>query len=100
MLPGRGPRLADCVPRFHPRMIGLTGPGAQIRPVVRAYRVARVKVPQQSDGPDACLIGHGSLTYLMGPDGQFLTFFRHDGGAEIMSKPIRNYLSSSKYRRN
>ena len=103
--PGRDTvaRLADYVPRFHPRLIGLTGVEAQIRPVIKAYRVARMKVPQQPDGPggpDAYLVGHGSLTYLMGPDGNFLTFFRHDGGAEFMTKTIRKYLSSEKYRGN
>lgn len=90
-------RLADYVPRFHPRLIGLTGSGARIRPVLKAYRVARMKVPQP-DGPDAYLVVHGPLTYLMGPDGQFLTFFRHDGGAKFMSRTIRKYLSSEKYR--
>ena len=99
--PGRDTvaRLADYVPRFHPRLIGLTGAEAQIRPVIKAYRVARMKVPQQSDGPsgpDAYLVGHGSLTYLMGPDGKFLTFFRHDGGAEFMARTIRKYMSSEK----
>lgn len=103
--PGRDTvaRLADYIPRFHPRLIGLTGTEAQIRPVIKAYRVARMKVRQQSDGPsgpDAYLVGHGSLTYLMGPDGQFLTFFRHDGGAEFMARTIRKYMSSEKNREN
>ncbi len=92
--PGRdtAARLAEFVPRFHPRLIGLTGSEAQIASIAKAYRVTRFKVPRPDEGADGYLVGHGPLTYLMGPDGQFVTFFRHDGSAEAMAKTLRKYL--------
>lgn len=95
--PGRDTvaRLASYIPRFHPSLIGLTGSEAQIAKIAKAYRAARFKVPRPDEGADAYLVGHGSLTYLMGPEGQFVTFFRHDGGAEAMAKALRKYLDGA-----
>lgn len=95
--PGRdtAARLAEFVPRIHPRLIGLTGSEARIASIAKAYRVTRFKVPRPDEGADGYLVGHGPLTYLMGPDGQFVTFFRHDGSAEAMAKALRKYLDGA-----
>ncbi len=95
--PGRdtAARLAEFVPRVHPRLIGLTGSEARIASIAKAYRVTRFKVPRPEEGADGYLVGHGPLTYLMGPDGQFVTFFHHDGSAEAMAKALRKYLDGA-----
>ena len=93
--PGRDTpdRLRDYVAHFHPRLIGLGGSEAQVRAAARAYKVHRRKVVlADADGPDDYLVDHSSITYLMGPDGAFVTLFPHDTDAAFMAKAIRKYL--------
>lgn len=92
-------RLADFVAAIHPRLIGLSGGPDRIRAVLKAYRIQRYKVPQaENAAPGDYLVFHTPTTFLMAPDGTFLTFFRHDGGTDAMVKALRGYLSSEKYR--
>ncbi len=89
-------RLAGFVASFHPRLIGLTGSRSQIRAALKAYRVQRYKVREAEDAaPDNYLVLHTPTTFLMGPNGKFLSFFRHDGGAEVMAKALRKYLDGA-----
>jgi len=87
--------LADYVGHFHPRLVGLTGSDAQIRAVLKAYRVHRMKVPDADGRAEDYLVSHGSLTYLMGPDGGFLTLFPHGTPAERMAAALQNYLAGA-----
>ena len=85
--------LADYVGHFHPRMVGLTGTEAEIRQVAKAYRVHRSKVVFDKDAPtDDYLVNHSSITFLMGPDGGFLSLFPHDTKAEVMTRALEGYL--------
>lgn len=59
--------LAAYVRQFHPRLVGLTGSAQDIRRVADAYVVQYQKQPGSS--PDAYLMGHSNIAYLMGPDG-------------------------------
>lgn len=82
--------LADYVPSFHPRLVGLTGDEAQVRAAARAYRVYyRLHEPDE-DG--AYLVDHTSYTYLMGPDGAYLAHFVYGQGPEKMAEIIRRHL--------
>jgi protein SCO1 len=81
--------LAD----FDPRLLGLTGSEAQVRAAARAYRVHR-RLVRPRDGGEP-LVDHGSLTYLMGPDGGFLTLFPHGTTAERMAEVARTYLAGA-----
>ena len=71
--------LREYVEHFHPSLVGLTGSEAQIRAAAKSYRVHRSKLVSK-DATDAndYLVNHTSLTYLMGPDGNFVTLFPHD----------------------
>jgi protein SCO1/2 len=86
--------LADFVPAFHPRLLGLTGSEAEIRAVAKAYRVHRRKVIPDPARPDDYLIDHGSFTYLMGPDGAFVTLFPYGTEAERIAAVVRGRLGS------
>jgi protein SCO1/2 len=86
--------LADFVPAFHPRLLGLTGSEAEIRAVAKAYRVHRRKVILDPKRPDDYLVDHGSLTYLMGPDGAFVTLFPYGTEAERIAAVVRGRLGS------
>ena len=65
--------LADYLPSFHPRLIGLSGDAASIRQAARAYKVYYAKVPT-ADGSDYT-VDHSGYIYLMDRAGQYLGFF-------------------------
>ena len=62
------PVLARFVAQFHPRLIGLTGTPAQIADVAGHYLVRYAR--QDGSRPDAYLVSHTQLAYLMAPDGK------------------------------
>jgi protein SCO1/2 len=92
--PGRDtpPVLARFVPQFHPRLIGLTGDERSIAAVAKAYRVHRRKVLADPAGPEHYLIDHSSFTYLVGPDGHFVTLFPYGTAPAAMAVRIVDYL--------
>ena len=85
-------RLGDYVSHFHPRLIGLTGSEAQVGAAARAYRVHRSKLVLADAAPEDYLVNHSPITFLMGPDGAFVTLFPHDTDAEVMARAIAKYL--------
>jgi len=85
--------MAAYVANFHPRLIGLSGSEAEIAAAAKAYKVHRRKLAQAHHGQGQYTIDHGSLTYLMGPDGRFLTLLPHNSGAGRMADVLRKYLS-------
>lgn len=93
--PGRDrpEHLKDYVSAFHPRMIGLSGTEAQVKQVAKAYRVHRTKVLEKDKPVDEYLVNHSSITYLMGPDGNFLTMFPHGTDPAFMVKAMEKYLT-------
>jgi protein SCO1 len=60
--------LAAFAAQFHPRLLALTGTAAQIRAVADAYVMQYSR--QEGSRPDAYLIAHRQLAYLMGPNGE------------------------------
>lgn len=82
--------MAGYVQHFHPRLVGLTGTKAQIDQVTEAYRIYYAK---QGEGEDY-LVDHSTYTYLMGPDGEYLTHFSHGVTADEMAERIRQTLTS------
>lgn len=82
--------LKSYVAAFHPRLVGLTGSEAQVRAAARAYKVHRRKLRDPDGG--AYLVDHSSITYLMGPDGAFVTLFPHNAKAAFMARAIRRYV--------
>ena len=89
------PELKQYLENFQPAILGLTGSEAQVRAVARAYKVHRRKV-NLSEPEDAndYLVDHSSITYLMGPDGGFVTLFPHGTEPEFMADAIRRYLEA------
>lgn len=60
--------LANFAPQFHPRLLALTGTAQQVRTAADAYLVRYSR--QEGSRPDAYLVAHTQLAYLMGPQGQ------------------------------
>lgn len=84
--------LADYVAALHPKLIGLTGDAKALTTVMRSFRIHRRKVPDASLPEGNYWIDHSSLTFLMGPDGRFVTLFPHDTDAGVMSERIASHL--------
>ena len=78
-------RLAEFVPRIHPRLVGLTGDRADIARVQQAWRIDANQVA-------AGLFDHAPVAYLMGPESEVLTLFPPILPPERLAAIIRGYL--------
>ena len=89
-------RLADYVPLFHPRLIGLTGSVEEIRRVALAFKVYYAKYP-----PDTADYGvdHSSFVYLIDGTGKYIGFFPPGTTAERMIEMITPHLRVNEYGR-
>ncbi|MBM3560937.1 MAG: SCO family protein [Alphaproteobacteria bacterium] len=84
--------LAEYVPLFGERIVGLTGARAQIDAAMKAYRVyaARTESPAHTD----YLMDHSSYVYLMGSDGKFVAMFRYRTDPAEIATTIRRHMAS------
>lgn len=85
------PVMRDYVGQFHPRLVGLTGSEAEIADAARAWRVYARKA-EPKDG--SYLVDHSTFTYLMGPDGRYVTHFGHATTPDEMAEKIREAIST------
>lgn len=85
-------RLKEYVANFHPAIVGLTGTPEQIRQVAKEFRVYFAKVPDKAGDPNAYLMDHSSILYLMGPDGAFKAHFSHDTAGDAMAAKLKPLL--------
>ncbi|MDO6590485.1 SCO family protein [Loktanella sp. D2R18] len=75
--------VRDYADNFHPKMIGLTGTGAQVAVVSQAYRTFY----QKEDGdPEYYLIAHSTSTYLALPESGVAAIFGRDDSAEHVAQ--------------
>ena len=81
--------LANYVPFFHPRLIGLTGDASSIRQAARAYKVYYAKVPTSEND---YTVDHSGYIYLMDRAGQYLGFFPPGTPPDRMADVIRPLL--------
>ena len=68
--------LAAYVPQFHPRLMGLTGSVDQVKTAADAFLVQYNNQP--GSAPDAYLVAHTNIAYLMGPQGEPLAIIPVD----------------------
>jgi cytochrome oxidase Cu insertion factor (SCO1/SenC/PrrC family) len=82
--------LADYMPLFHPRLIGLTGSAEQIRRAALAYKVYYAKYPPNSPN---YVVDHSSFIYLVDKAGKYIGFFPPGTTADRMIEVITLNLS-------
>jgi cytochrome oxidase Cu insertion factor (SCO1/SenC/PrrC family) len=87
--------LAEYVPMFHPRLIGLSGDANSIRQTARAYRVYYAKVPR-TDGSNYT-VDHSGFIYLMDRVGQYLGFFPPGTPPDRMAEVIRSLIGQAQH---
>jgi protein SCO1/2 len=79
--------LAQYMPNFHPRYLGLTGSPQEIENVAKAYRVYYGR--GQGGGEKDYLMDHSSVIYLMDKGGTFLKHFSYGTDAKALAEGIR-----------
>jgi protein SCO1/2 len=84
-------QLANYVPQFDKRLVGLTGSPQQIADVAREFKVYYAK----ADDTPAYAMNHSSFVYLMNPEGRFLTVFPSDMDGDKMASEILTYMKPS-----
>jgi cytochrome oxidase Cu insertion factor (SCO1/SenC/PrrC family) len=79
------------VEHFHPRLVGLTGSLDQVNAVAKTYKAYFTKSGDGYDDDDYS-VDHSSITYLMAPDGKFVTHFSHGVEVEFMAQKLAEIL--------
>jgi cytochrome oxidase Cu insertion factor (SCO1/SenC/PrrC family) len=84
--------LAEYVPLFHPRMIGLTGAPQAIRRAAAAYKVFYARAPAAR--PSDYGLDHTAFIYLVDPTGRYVGFLPPATPADRLEHILRQHLSS------
>jgi protein SCO1/2 len=84
--------LANYLENFDIRIIGLTGTGAQISAVAKAYRV--YYSPGQNEESGADLISYSTVLYLMKPTGELAALFPQHIGSDKLAAALRACVSA------
>ena len=79
--------LAEYVPLFHSRLIGLTGTADEIRAAARAYKVYYARVA--TSGGSDYTVDHSAFIYLLDREGRYLGFFPPGTPPERIAEAIR-----------
>jgi protein SCO1/2 len=79
---------------FHPSFDWLTGTPEQVNAVAKAYRVywSKVDVTTDEDDDDEYSVDHTIVTYLMGPDGDFVDLFTSGVDSKQIIEKITNHV--------
>jgi cytochrome oxidase Cu insertion factor (SCO1/SenC/PrrC family) len=85
--------LADYVPLFYPRLIGLSGDGRSIQQAAGGYKVYYAKVAMRNS---EYTIDHSGFIYLMDRAGQYLGFFPPGTPPDRMAAAIRPLLEEAR----
>lgn len=83
--------LAQYMPLFHPRLLGLTDSVDAVQKTADAYRVYYKRVVTGTK-PDDYTVDHSAFIYLIGRDGKYLGFFPPGTDAAKMVEMIRPHL--------
>ncbi|MDI6747833.1 MAG: SCO family protein [Rhodocyclaceae bacterium] len=83
-------RLIEYTTFFHPSIIGLTGPVAQLTEIAGRYGAAFIRQDNVSAG--GYIVDHTALTYLIDRDGRLVASLPHALPAEQLATEMRKYL--------
>lgn len=86
--------VTEYVNAFHPRIVGLTGTPDQIRQAAATYRAFYDKQDEGDAGEKGndYFMDHSAFTYLMAPDGTYLTIFGYGTAPEDIAAEVNRRL--------
>ncbi|BDW91134.1 SCO family protein [Thalassospira tepidiphila] len=89
--------VAEYVPYFHDRMVGLTGTVEQTTAAAKAFRVYYAKaIPEgELEDTDTYLMDHSSFVYLMDREGKFVRHFNYGTSPEDMAKGVTEAVKNN-----
>jgi protein SCO1/2 len=82
--------LKDYTDLFHPRLIGLGGPSAQVDAVLKEYKVFASKV--QDETMSDYTMDHSSYIYLFTNENQLRAMYRIDDEAPFIAQDLIHLL--------
>ena len=85
--------LRDALEKIHPRILGLSGSPAQVDQALSGFRIKREEIGPDLEGDP--IVSHSSFMYLMGPDGEFLTFLPPIFPGPQLAAKLRPYLMTA-----
>lgn len=91
-------KLRDYTAFFNPRIIGLTGSPDLVRRVADHFKVRYEKHWEPGAEKDKYSVDHSAGTYLLGPDGRFLTKFAYATPPLEIVNRIRELMEENKLR--
>ncbi len=83
--------LAQYVPAFDPRFLGLVGDKAAVEKTASDFKVFHQKVPGKESG--SYTMDHTAGSYVFDPQGRIRLFIRHGQGAEPIAHDLKLLLS-------
>jgi len=84
--------LAEYLKSFDSRVVGLTGPQAEIDKVIKEYRV--YAAPQKTGGNNDYLVDHSSYFYLFDPQGTFRNVLDPSLSGEQLAERLRKEIGN------
>jgi len=85
-------KLRSYLVHFNKNFDGLTGSVEQIEQVKKVFRIYAVKSQQDENDFKDYLMDHSTVSYLMGPDGKFITFFRYGAEPEVIVTKLQKFF--------
>ena len=82
--------MAEALPKWHERLIGLTGTDAALAAAREAFQVETSQVAEDINGDP--IYAHGSFIYFVGGDGKVLTVLPPILGPDRMAEVMQGYL--------
>lgn len=83
--------LAQYVPAFDPRFLGLFGDAEATKKVAKEFKVFYQKVPSKNN-PESYTMDHTAGSYVLDPQGNLRLFIRHGQGTEAIVSDLRTLL--------
>lgn len=83
--------LAEYAKHFHEKIHFLTGSEQQIAEVAKAYRVFYQKI--ESEEFSDYLMDHSTITYLMGPDGRYVSHYSFDAEPDEIAADLTQRIT-------
>ena len=85
--------LAQYVPAFDPRFLGLYGDDEATQKVAREFKIIYQKQPGST--PDTYTMDHSAGTYIFDPQGRLRLFVSHGQGPAVFAHDLREILRTS-----
>ncbi len=83
--------MRSYISAFHPAFIGLTGAKENIAEITKNFKVYYKKV-ERADAPELYTVDHTGFSYLMGPNGHYITHFSRASSFEEIEKVLTSFL--------